>query len=148
MTTDRVEPTPEETHCEYCGAPLDPRERAIWDDGQRWPYCSSACVERDQHFRFTAQVASRPEPSLDGLTGLVIGVKRDGDVAVVLLERSDDVQIVIGFEKVTHVISLPAAHARVVRVWRRDRSVVFEFEPRTPARLEVRAATYTVTELS
>jgi len=148
MATDRVEHTHEVTHCEYCGTPLYKGDRVYWDDGQRWPYCSTTCIERDQHFRFTAQVASRPEPSLDGLTGLIIGVKRDGDVAVVLMERSDDVQIVIGFEKVTHVISLPAAHARVVRVRRRDRSVVFEFEPRTPARLEVRAAAYTVTELS
>ena len=148
MTHDSVEPTHEETHCEYCGAPLDPRESALWDDGQRWPYCSIACVERDQHFRFTAQTASRPEPSLDGLTGLIIGVKRDRDVAVVLLERSDGVQIAIGFEKVTHVLSLPAPNARVTAVRRRDFAVIFDFEPTCSARLEVRAAWTTLATLS
>ena len=148
MATDRVEPTPEETLCEYCGAPLDPRESVIWDDGHRWAYCSTACVERDQHFRFTAQVASRLEPSLDGLTGLIIGVKRDGDVAVVLMERSDGVQIAIGFEKVTHVLSLPAASARVTAVRRRDFAVIFDFEPTCSARLEVRAAWTTLATLS
>lgn len=148
MTPDRVEPTPEETHCEYCGAPLASRESAIWDDSHRWPYCSTTCVERDQHFRFTAKVASRPEPSLDGLTGLVIGVKRDGDVAVVLMERSDGVQIAIGFEKVTHVLSLPAPNARVTAVRRRDFAVIFDFEPTCPARLEVRAAWTTLATLS
>lgn len=147
MTPDRVEPTNEETHCEYCGAPLASRESAIWDDGQRWPYCSTTCVERDQHFRFTAQVASRPEPSLDGLTGLVLGVKRDGDVAVVLLERADGAQVAIGFECVTHVLSSPAANARVTAIRRRGYSTIFEFEARCPARLEVRAAGCTLAEL-
>lgn len=148
MTTDRVEHTHEETHCEYCGTPLYKGDRVYWDDGQRWPYCSITCVERDRHFRFTAQVASRPEPSLDGLTGLVLGVKRDGDVAVVLLERSDGVQIAIGFEKVTHVLSLPAPNARVTAVRRRDFAVIFDFEPTCPARLEVRAAWTTLATLS
>jgi len=148
MTHDSVEPTHEETYCEYCDAPLDPRESVIWDDGHRWAYCSTACVERDQHFRFTAQTASRPEPSLDGLTGLMIGVKRDRDVAVVLLERTDGVQIAIGFEKVTHVLSLPAPNARVTAVRRRDFAVIFDFEPTCSARLEVRAAWTTLATLS
>ena len=148
MSPDSVELTHEETHCEYCGAPLVSRESAIWDDGHRWAYCSTRCVERDRHFRFSTPLAPRPEPSLDGLAGLMIGVKRDGDVAVVLMERPDGGQFAIGFERVTYVLCLPAPNARVTAVRRRDYTVIFDFEPTCPAHLEIRAARTTLATLS
>lgn len=140
MTTDCVEPTQDERHCEYCGAPLSVSGRVLWDDGHRWAYCSTRCVERDRHLRFSTPLTSRPEPSLDGLAGRMIGVKRDGDVAVVLMERADGVQVAIGFERVTYVLCLPAHNARVTAVRRRDYAVIFDFEPTCPAHLEIRAA--------
>ena len=148
MSPDSVEPNPDETHCEYCGAPLASREGAIWDDGHRRAYCSTTCVERDRHLRFSTPLTSRPEPSLDGLAGLMIGVKRDGDVAVVLMERPDGGQFAIGFERVTYVLCLPAPNARVTAVRRRDYTVIFDFEPTCPAHLEIRAARTTLATLS
>ena len=148
MSPDSIEPNPDEKHCEYCGAPLALRESAIWDDGHRWAYCSPRCVERDRHLRFSTPLASRPEPSLDGLSGLMIGVKRDGDVAVVLMERADGVQVAIGFERVMYVLCLPAPNARVTAVRRRDYAVIFDFESTCPAQLEIRAARTTLATLS
>ena len=148
MATDLVEHTPAEAHCEYCGAPLSPGASVVWDERRHWMYCSTRCVERDQHFRFHAHLAARPDPSLEGLTGLLLGEKRDGDVAVVLMERADGVQIAIGFEKVTYVLSLPAPNARVTGVRRRDFSVIFDFESDSPARLAIRAAGITLVPLS
>ena len=148
MTSDPVEPRHDDRHCEYCGAPLSPGASVVWDERRHWTYCSTRCVERDQHFRFHAHLAARPEPSLEGLTGLLIGVKRDGDVAVVLMERADGVQIAIGFEKVTYVLSRPASNARVTAVRRRDCSVIFDFEADSPAQLDIRAAWTTLVALS
>ena len=148
MTSDPVEPRHDDRHCEFCGAPFSPATPMVWNNHQRWPYCSARCVERNQHFRFQARLAAQPEPSLDGLTGLLIGVKRDGDVAVVLMERADGVQIAIGFEKVTYVLSRPASNARVTAVRRRDFSVIFDFEAESPAQLDIRAAWTTLVALS
>lgn len=149
MTPDRIEHTHEETYCEYCGAPLYRGDRVYWDAGERHPFCSRACVERDIWFVETVERRLPPIQSLDDLAGaVVLGVKRDRESAVVLLERTDGNQVAIGFNLVTRITSEPAANARITGVRRVDHVYVFDFQTDTPAQLEVRAASYTLAVLS
>ena len=81
MTTDCVEPTQDERHCEYCGAPLSVSGRVLWDDGHRWAYCSTRCVERGVQFDLSD--VRRP-----GLRGVVLQPARVERVRAAFFRRN------------------------------------------------------------
>lgn len=149
MKIDRIEHTHEETYCEYCGAPLTKGDRVYWDAGERHPFCSKACLERDFWYTEHVQPGLPPVQSLDDLSGaLVLGLKRDHREAVVLLERPDGGQVAVAFSGVIEVIAEPAVKAQLVAIRRSGDAFVFDFKPDTPARLDIRAASYTIAFLS
>ena len=150
MTRDRIEHVYEETYCEYCGEPLRKGDAVYWDAGERHPYCSPLCVETDA--RYAATFAARPLPppvrTLADLSGaLVLGVKRNGSEAVVLLERRNGVQIALGFSGVTRFVARPAAGARIRSVQRRKGRYAFVFGPGAQAALRIRATRHTLAAL-
>ncbi len=149
MTIDRIEHTHEETYCEYCGASLYKGDRVYWDVGERHPFCSRACVERDLWYAEHIQPALPPIRSLDDLAGaLVLGVKRDRETAVVLLERAHGDQVALAFNQVTRLDSEPAVNARLNAIRHQGVVYLFDFVDDSPARLEIHAASHTFAELS
>lgn len=149
MTIDRIEHTHEETYCEFCGAPLYKGDRVYWDVGERHPFCSRACVEKDLWYEDHVQSRPAPIQSLDDLAGaMVLGLKRERREAVVLLERVDGAQVAIAFSGVSDVISEPAAGAHIEAIRRNGATFIFDFKPDTPARLEIQAVSHTLALLS
>ncbi len=150
MIRDRIEHVFEETYCEYCGEPLRKGDPVYWDAGERHPYCSALCVEADA--RYAETFGARPLPSpvraLTDLGGaLVLGVKRKGDEAVVLLERRNGAQIALGFSGVTRFFARPAVGARIRSVRRRKGRYAFVFGPGAQAALRIRATRHTLAAL-
>ncbi len=149
MKIDRVEHTHEETYCEYCSAPLSKGDRVYWDAGERHPFCSRACAERDLWYVEHVQPGLPPIQSLNDLAGaMVLGLKRDHRAAVVLLERADGAQVALAFSGVSEMISEPAANAHLTAIRQDGATYVFDFSPDTPARLEIQAVSHTLALLS
>lgn len=149
MTIDRIEHTHEETYCEFCGAPLTKGDRVYWDVGERHPFCSRACVEKDLWYEETAQRRLPPIRSLDDFAGaIVLGLKRERREAVVLLERPDGAQVAMAFSGVSDVIVEPAVKAQLAAIRQVGSTTIFDFKPDTPARLEIQAVSHTLALLS